>query len=149
MAAGKVQLAVSTFSDKLDWVQHFSSDKEKTLSNLKEMKWPAGAGTKTSEALDGAVAEQSLGRQEAKTVVIVLTDGKPMSPRKTKEAAERLRKSARLMFVPVTQFAPLAEFKELVSYPKEDNLFPQPHFQALMQQRTTDTIVSAVCHELF
>eukprot|EP00929_Paragymnodinium_shiwhaense_P067603 TRINITY_DN339_c1_g1_i3.p1 TRINITY_DN339_c1_g1~~TRINITY_DN339_c1_g1_i3.p1 ORF type:complete len:459 (+),score=149.06 TRINITY_DN339_c1_g1_i3:116-1378(+) len=149
MAAGKVQLAISLFSSQLDWVQHFSSDKDKTLSNIKDMEWPKGAGTKTSEALDSAVAELSLGRQESKSVVIVLTDSKPLSPKKTQEAAERLRKGARLMFVPVTQFSLLAEFKQLVSYPKEDNLFPMPHFQALMQPTTTDTIVSSVCHELY
>eukprot|EP00929_Paragymnodinium_shiwhaense_P067602 TRINITY_DN339_c1_g1_i2.p1 TRINITY_DN339_c1_g1~~TRINITY_DN339_c1_g1_i2.p1 ORF type:complete len:458 (+),score=129.28 TRINITY_DN339_c1_g1_i2:116-1375(+) len=148
MAAGKVQLAINMFSDKLDWVQHFSSDMEKTLENIKDLKFPGG-GTKTSEALDAASSELSLGRQDAKSVVVVITDGKPLSPKKTIKAAEKLRKSARLMFVPVTQFSPLADLKEIVSYPKEDNLFPLGTFQELMSQKTTDTVVSAVCHELY
>eukprot|EP00929_Paragymnodinium_shiwhaense_P067605 TRINITY_DN339_c1_g3_i1.p1 TRINITY_DN339_c1_g3~~TRINITY_DN339_c1_g3_i1.p1 ORF type:complete len:297 (+),score=99.05 TRINITY_DN339_c1_g3_i1:2-892(+) len=149
MAAGKVQLAVELFSDKVDWVQHFSSDLKKTLDNIKDMKFPKGKGTKTSEALNSATSELSLGRQESKSVVVVITVGKPMSPKKSEQAAEKLRKGARLMFVPVTRFAPLAQFKQFVSYPKEDNLFPLDNFQQLMQQTTTDMIVSAVCHELF
>jgi len=148
MEGGTAQLAVLLFSNTAEWVQHFSADKKKTLENLKNLKWPRG-GTKTSEALNTAAAEMSLGRADAQSVVIVLTDGKPLSPIKTTAAAKKIRKAARLMWVPVTKFAPLAALKEMASYPKEDNLLALDSFDELETQATHDNIMADVCQELY
>jgi len=148
MEGGTVQLAVLLFSDVSTWVQHFDGDKKKTLENIKALKWPRG-GTKTSEALNTAAAEMSLGRPDSQSVVIVITDGEPLSPIKTKAAAKKLRKAARLMWVPVTKFAPLAALKDMASYPKEDNLLAVDSFDELESQTTYDNVVSDVCLELY
>eukprot|EP00929_Paragymnodinium_shiwhaense_P096620 TRINITY_DN5826_c0_g1_i1.p1 TRINITY_DN5826_c0_g1~~TRINITY_DN5826_c0_g1_i1.p1 ORF type:complete len:523 (-),score=137.61 TRINITY_DN5826_c0_g1_i1:169-1560(-) len=148
MEGGKVNVAALVFGTKAEWIQHFSTDLQKTLGNLDEAKWPKG-GTKTSEALNMANAELSLGRPDAQSVVLVITNGAPLSPKKTLEASKAVRKTARLMWAPVTEFAPLAEMKEMASYPKEDNLFPLKDYNELPTQKTNDAVVSSVCKELF
>eukprot|EP00929_Paragymnodinium_shiwhaense_P124050 TRINITY_DN988_c0_g1_i4.p1 TRINITY_DN988_c0_g1~~TRINITY_DN988_c0_g1_i4.p1 ORF type:complete len:1003 (-),score=315.27 TRINITY_DN988_c0_g1_i4:170-2938(-) len=148
LEGGKVNLAIVIFASKTEWVQHFSMDLKKTLENLDKVKWPKG-GTKTSEALNMANSELSLGRADAKSTVIVITDGAPLSPKKTEEAAKVTRKDARLMFLAVTKMAPLASLKEMVSYPKQDNLLPLQHFADLTDEKTNDFVVSAICPKIF
>jgi len=148
MAGGKVQMAILLFSRKSTWVQHFDGDKEKTLKNIKQLKWPRG-GTKTSEALNTAAAELNLGRGSAQSIVMVITDGKPQSPSKTKKAAEKLRDSARLMWVPVTKYAPLADIQEMASYPKDDNIMVVKNFADLEKSDTIDRVVADICPLLY
>jgi hypothetical protein len=148
MAGGKVQMAILLFSRKSTWVQHFDGDKEKTLENIKKLKWPRG-GTKTSEALNTAAAELNLGRGSAQSIVMVITDGKPQSPTKTKKAAEKLRDSARLMWVPVTKYAPLADIQEMASYPKDDNIMVVKNFADLEKSDTIDRVVADICPLLY
>lgn len=148
MDGGKVQMAVLLFSSKSTWVQHFSADRAKTLENVKALKWPRG-GTKTSEALNTATSELSLGRPDSQSITVVITDGKPLSEKKTAAAAEKLRKGSRLMWVPVTKYAPLAALKEMASYPKEDNLLALQKFEDLEKQSTYDNIISDICPVLY
>merc|ERR1712107_951158 len=55
----------------------------------------------TSMALGLAKAELTQGRAEASSVVVVITDGKPLSAMNTGKAAGDLKKSARLIWVVV------------------------------------------------
>jgi hypothetical protein len=148
MDGGKVNIAILLFSRKSTWVQHFSDDKEKTLENIKKLKWPRG-GTKTSLALNTAASELNLGRADANSIVIVVTDGKPQSPTRTSAAATALRKAARLMWVPVTKYAPLAQIKEMASYPKEDNILVVKDFDDLEKPDTVDDMIADVCPLLY
>merc|ERR1719272_2458144 len=87
---------------KIKSVTHFTSDMKKVKSLITGLEWPRGS-TLTSLALMTAKAELSLGRKSAKSVVVVITDGRPLSYRNTYYAARSLRKSARLVWVPVTK----------------------------------------------
>merc|ERR1719146_258404 len=82
---------------KINMVTHFTDDMKKVKQLITGLTWPKGS-TLTSLALATAKAELNLGRKDAKASVIVITDGRPMSYRKTKIAARQLRKSARLIW---------------------------------------------------
>ena len=64
-------------------------------------------GDITSLALMTAKAEMSLGRADIHTIIVVFTDGRPLSYRKTTLASVSVRKASRLLWVPVTKYAPL------------------------------------------
>merc|ERR1711972_101988 len=62
------------------WQSRFSDNKspEQVVDDIEKMTWPQGT-TLTSMALMEASAELSLGRTNASGVVIVVTDGNPIS----------------------------------------------------------------------
>jgi hypothetical protein len=139
-----VRLAVLLFSYRAEWVTHFSSDNEAAAVAIEKLKWPRSL-TYTSNMLYTARSELSLGRGDAQSVVVVITDGRPMSMRRTRIAAWWLRRSARLMFVPVTRWAPVSEMREWASYPKQDNFLALNSFGDLENPEKLDLIIADVC----
>merc|ERR1719428_1583808 len=91
-------------------VTHFTNDLKKVKTLITGLTWPRGS-TLTSLALLTAKAELALGRKNAQSNVIVFTDGRPLSFRKTEIASKQVRKAARLVWVPVTKYAPLNQIK--------------------------------------
>jgi len=114
---------------------------------IEGLKWPRSA-TFTANALNAAKSELSLGRADAQSVVIVITDGRPMSTRQTGIAAHNLRQDARLMWVPVTRWAPIAQMKMWASHPVEENFLSLASFADLTNPDKLDLIISDVCPEL-
>lgn len=130
---------------KIKWVEHLKENNKGTaLTGLQNLEWPKG-NTLTSLALYTALAETQLGRQDAETVVVVITDGKPFSTKRTMRAAKALRKVARLMFVPVTSFAPLKSIRRMASRPVEENVIVAPDFNTLKDPKFVDHIIADVC----
>jgi len=85
---------------KIKTVTHFTEDMAKVKQLITGLEWPQGS-TLTSLALMTAKAELSLGRPTSPSNVILFTDGRPLSYRKTWIASRAVRKSARLVWVPV------------------------------------------------
>merc|ERR1719353_2783382 len=96
---------------KIKMVTHFTSDLAKVKQLVTGLTWPQGS-TLISLALMTAKAELSLGRKNSKAGVIVFTDGRPLSFRNTGIASKALRKSARLVWIPVTKYAPRKRIKK-------------------------------------
>jgi Mg-chelatase subunit ChlD len=142
-----VRLAVMLFSYYSKWVKHFTSDTEACAVAIEGLTWPRSL-TFTANALNTASSELSLGRDDAQTVVILLTDGRPMYTHRTWWAAHNLRRNARLMTVPVTRWAPIAQAKQWASYPKEDNFLPLDSFQDLEDPDKLDLIIADVCPQV-
>merc|ERR1719379_3058684 len=94
-----------------------------------------------------AKAELSLGRKNAQTVVVTITDGRPLSFRNTEIAARLLRKSARLIMVPVTKFAPLKEIKKWATRRWEENVVKVNDFNALEKPDVVTHIIADMCPE--
>merc|ERR1711988_1567592 len=67
---------------KIKTVTHFTDDLKKVKNLITGLTWPKGS-TLTSLALLTAKAELALGRKNAKSVVVVITDGRPLSYRAT------------------------------------------------------------------
>lgn len=130
---------------KLHWVEHLKeNNKGEAITSLQYMQWPKG-NTLTSLALYTALSETQLGRQDAETVVVVITDGKPFSEKRTYQAAKALRKVARLMFVPITAFAPLSYLRKLASKPVEENVLVAQTFDELKKPSFVDHIIADIC----
>lgn len=126
------------------WVSRFSTDKATIVSNVGALAWPK-ASTLTSAALATAEAELANGRREAQAIVIVITDGRPMNPRKTYQAAKSLRRKARLMFVPVTRYAPIMDIRKWASTPVADNVLKVDDFSDLSGTKTINKIIADAC----
>jgi len=129
----------------LEWVSHLTTDIAPVVTAVNALTFPA-ASTLTSMALALTHAEMmSGGRADSPTVVIVLTDGKPLNTYKTTKAAEEVRKSARLMFIPVTSSAPLSSIKRWASQPTNENVINVEAFSDLSNSSTIDKIIADLC----
>jgi len=138
------EVAVLLYSKYTTTVSHFTKDFEAAKTAIDGMSWPRSY-TKTGRALDTAGDELALGRPESKTVVICITDGRPMSTRYTTHAAEKLRKKARLLWVPVTRWAPLSSIKKWASQPNSENIVEAESWAQLEEPNTLDEVLADVC----
>jgi hypothetical protein len=142
--SGDVKIALMVYSAKTEIIEHFTDDIGKLESAIDGLSWPRSI-TRTAVALNTARSELSLGRQDATSVVVIITDGRPMSIKKTRMAAQELRKSARLLCVPVTRYAPIAQMKKWSSKPTRDNFLALKSFKDLEDPHYMDEIIADVC----
>jgi hypothetical protein len=84
----------------IHWVQRLSSDMAAVSASVSAMEWPDST-TLTSMAILEAKAELLNGRQDANSVVVVITDDQPMSPIRTGQASAAMRDVGRLIWVPI------------------------------------------------
>jgi len=128
-------------------VTHFTSDMIKVRELIAGLVWPKGS-TLTSLALMTAKAELSLGRKNSKSNVIVFTDGRPLSYRATGVASRMVRKSARLIWVPVTRYAPLKFIKKWATRRWQENVVAVSSFEKLKKPDVITHIIASICpHE--
>jgi len=125
-------------------VTHFTSDLPKVKELITGLEWPHGS-TLTSLALMTAKAELSLGRKNAKSNVVVFTDGRPLFYRRTATASRLVRKSARLLWVPVTRYAPAKFIKKWATRRWEENVVFVKSFKDLEKPDAITHIVANIC----
>jgi len=125
-------------------ITHFTSDLKKVKQLITGLTWPRGS-TLTSLALMAAKAELALGRKQARSNVIVFTDGRPLSFRNTGIASRHVRKAARLVWVPVTRYAPLASIKRWATRRWQENVVRVKSFKALEKPDVITKIVANIC----
>lgn len=128
----------------IEWANHFKTNTKFVKTRIKAMTWPK-ATTLTSQALGMAEQELQSGRADAASVVVMVTDGKPMSPRKTIDAARSLREKARLVVVPVGKRVPMKLMKSLASRPIADNVLSLGEFDMLGKAETISKMVADIC----
>jgi len=132
----------------INMVQHFSSDMDATRSKIAELPW-LKATTLTSAALGMASAELALARKDAKKVVLVVTDGSPLSRLRTAKAASQLRQHAKLMFASVGLGRDsLSDIREWASQPAEENVFNLRSYLSLDTHSTVDALVATMCEQV-
>jgi len=133
----------------ISWASHFTNDTAAVRKAAKKLQWP-GRTTLTSLALAEANSELIQGRDGVKSVVVVITDGKPMSPLRTGVAAAQLKKGARLVWIPVGQGvkSSIKDMKHWASVPWQDNVLEIDTFGALATPRTINKMVSQFCAQL-
>eukprot|EP00929_Paragymnodinium_shiwhaense_P008682 TRINITY_DN112645_c0_g1_i1.p1 TRINITY_DN112645_c0_g1~~TRINITY_DN112645_c0_g1_i1.p1 ORF type:complete len:915 (+),score=246.28 TRINITY_DN112645_c0_g1_i1:37-2745(+) len=129
---------------QIKWLSHFTTDAPTLAGNVAQLAWPKGA-TLTAAALAAAESELGTGRQDAHSIVITVTDGRPMNPRKTTEIATRLKRRARLLWVPVTKKAPVKLIKDWASRPIADNVVALNDFTELGSVETVNKIIADAC----
>jgi hypothetical protein len=143
---GKNGATVSLEDCGIKTVSHFTEDLEKVEELVTGLTWPMGS-TLTSLALMTAKAEMTLARADVHSMVVVFTDGRPLSFRKTTEAARTIRKSARLVWVPVTKFAPLKQIKEWATRRWQENVIKVDSFGDLKSPTVVTHIIADICPE--
>jgi hypothetical protein len=129
---------------KITTVTHFNSALATVKSDIQAMVWPEGS-TLTSVALMAAKAELTLGRSDAHSIIIVFTDGRPLSKRKTYQAALEVRKAARLVWVPVTSYAPLSDIKQWATRRWQENVVVVKTFEDLEEPEVVTRIIANIC----
>merc|ERR1719282_1596912 len=96
-----------------------------------------------------AGSELSHGRFDANSIVIVLTDGAPLSVLEASKQAERLKKKARLMFVPVGEkLQDDSIFYPWASSPYKDNIVRVKELRMVPAAVTINTILTNFCPNL-
>jgi len=125
-------------------VSHFTQDLKKLKQKILGLEWPKGS-TLTSLALMTAKAELSLGRKDSQSIVVIFTDGRPLSFRKTGLAAKAVRKSARLVWVPMTKFAPLKQIKKWATRRWQENVVKVRDFAHLDKPYVITHIIANIC----
>lgn len=125
-------------------VTHFTKDLKTVKHLITGLEWPKGS-TLTSLALITAKAELALGRKNAQSSVIVFTDGRPLSFRKTGLASQALRKVARLVWVPVTKYAPLKKIKKWATRRWQENVVRVESFAKLKKPDVVTHIIANIC----
>lgn len=131
----------------IEWVEHYqhgASKLDALTSKIEGLAWPA-ATTFTSMALAAAEGDLRNGRSDAASLVIVVTDGRPMSSRNTYQAAASLRKKARLMWVAVGRNVPVKQMKFWASKPARDNVVKIQDFDGLQNPAVISDIISDAC----
>jgi len=125
-------------------VTHFTQDLKKAKQLVAGLEYPKG-GALTSLALFAAKAELNLGRKNAHSNVIVFSAGRPLSYRKTEMASTALRKSARLVWVPISANAPLSSIKKWATRRWQENVISVKSFKRLENPEVVTHIVANIC----
>merc|ERR550514_1435457 len=133
---------------KIKMITHFTKDMKKVKDLITGLEWPQGS-TLTSLALQTAKAELSLGRKDARSIAVVITDGRPLSFRNTEIAAKNIRKSARLVWVPVTKYAPLKNIKEWATRRWQENVVQVKSFKDLEKPDAVNHVIANICPNEF
>jgi len=129
---------------KIKTVQHFGDDPKTLKQKIAGLQWPKGS-TLTSLALLRASSELALGRKDAASIVVTITDGRPLSPRATGLASRLVRKAARLVWVPVTAYAPLGKIKKWATRRWQENVVKVKTFEELQDPASLDHLVANIC----
>jgi len=128
----------------IDWVVHNYTDMMGLKDKIRELVFPA-ATTLTSVALGQAEAETKYGREDANTVVIVITDGKPMNQGATISAARNLQEKARVIWVPVGAGAPMELIEQVASKPYEDHIVSISSFELMSSPFFLNKVITDAC----
>jgi len=129
---------------KIKTVAHFTHDMAKIKQDIGKLQWPRGS-TLTSLALLSAYTELSLGRKHAKSIVVAITDGRPLSFRATGVASRYIRRKARLVWVPVTSRAPLWRIKQWATRRWKENVVEVKTFKDLENPDLVTHVVANIC----
>jgi len=128
----------------IKWVKHFTNDTMAAAKEVEKQSFPRKT-TLTSVALGEAEAELMYGREDASSIVICITDGKPLSQLRTKEAAKKLMAKARVIWVPVGRGAPIQLIKELASRPQRENIIQVRSFKSLGWPYFVNKLIAQTC----
>jgi len=130
----------------IQWVSHFTNDTETLAEEVSHanLEWPRRT-TLTSFALGQAESELVKGRESANSVVIVITDGFPLSQANTEAAAKKLQEKAKVIWVPVGGSAPRKLIRKMASKPRKDHVISLRQFKQLSKPWALNKLVTATC----
>jgi len=128
----------------MTWIGHLTQNTSTLKTQVAGADWPRST-TMTSLALSQAEDELFKGRSDAVSVVILITDGWPMSRANTNAAAEKLQESAKVLYVPVGHSAPVSLIEDMATEPKEDHIIQAHTLWQLNQPDLINRIIGSAC----
>jgi len=128
----------------ITWVKRLTGETAEVSRMVPNLEWPAGS-TFLSAALEEAQGELQFGRSNASSLVIVITDGAPISARRTQEAAKRLKEKARILWVPIGSSPPMELIEGLAGLPHKDNVVPARSFEELEDDQALNALLASAC----
>merc|ERR1740121_2962107 len=134
----------------MEWITRFDENiTGKAMSEkLGAMKFPQGT-TLTSMALAEASAELSHGREDAQSIVFVITDGAPLSQLECSKQSEHIKKKARLFWIPIgNAFMDDSVFEPWASVPHEENIVRVKKAKWMGRTWVTNKILSSFCPDI-
>jgi len=139
-----IKVALLEFSSrrKTKWITHLTGGT--TQSDVQGMKW-FRSGTATDMALTMARGEFLYGRTDASPVVLVITDGKPSSTRRTLMAARRLQTKAKLVWIPIGRRAPVRLINRMAASPKRDHVVRFYDFRMMTDKALINRLIGSTC----
>jgi uncharacterized protein YegL len=129
---------------RVDRISLFERDMKKLKKLVEKLSFPQGS-TLTSKALMDADAMLMNGRKDSQSVVIVITDGKPLSNWNTDLASWKIRKKARLVWIPVTTWAPLDKIKNWASRRWQENVIQVSYRGDLAKPEVITALMADIC----
>jgi len=134
------------------WVSRFTDSRAELSQKLTQVPHPEST-TMISMALAEAKSQLENGRPDAESVVIIVTDAKPMSIRKTTKAAQDLMKTARLIWVVVgpegcagcAGIDQIDQIKAWASKPWQDNIVEARGYERIPLPETVNKILGSMC----
>jgi len=128
------------------WVSHLTKSMANLTKKVGALTFPESTSM-TSMALALAKGELGNGRSEADSVVLVVTNGKPMSEMSTTKAATDLKKAARLIWVPAGEVdeKDLENCKSWSSKPWQDNFVKIKDYNDMPAPAQVNTILASMC----
>jgi uncharacterized protein YegL len=143
MGEESAQVALVLFSEEVEIEEGLTYDKAALLDKVANIAWP-GITTNTAGALAKALTVLTMGsRDDASNLVFVITDGMPNDRWMTGEAAEEVKKSSRLIFVPVGPYLDLSRVNQWATDPPSENVLNADSFYNLDSELTR--IISDMC----
>jgi len=127
---------------------HFEEDTKKVKDIITGLEYAPGSKL-LSLGLMTVQAEMALGRADRRSMVVVFIDGEPLSYRKTMLASHSIRKKARLLYVVVAKFAPLASIKKWASRRWAENVVKVDTYKELAQAATGTHVMANICPKSF
>merc|ERR1719282_1212417 len=116
---------------------------------LGAMEFPQGT-TLTSMALAEASAELSHGREDAQSIVFVITDGAPLSQLECSKQSEHIKKKARLFWIPTgNAFMDDSVFEPWASVPHEENIVRVKKLRFMGRSWVTNKVIANFCPDIF
>jgi len=129
---------------KIKTVTHFTENLKKVKQLIAGLVWPKGS-TLTSMALMAAKTEMQFGRKGKPSTVIAITDGRPLSLRRTYFASRAVRRGSRLLWVPVTKYISLKYIKRWATRRWKENVVVVRGFGDLVLPEVVTHIVADIC----
>jgi len=123
---------------------HFEMDMKKVKGIISGLEYAPGSKL-LSLGLMTVQAEMALGRADRRSIVVVFIDGEPLSYRKTMLASHAIRKKARLLYVVVAKFAPLADIKKWASRRWAENVVKVNEAADLALAETGTHLMANIC----
>jgi len=140
------KVGIVKYSADVSIVSPLSFDLETIETKVSEMTWSAQS-TRTSVGMSYALdALTAGGREDADSIVFVISDGMPDDGKATSLIAEKVKRSARLIFVAVGNNLDQESLDKWASFPPEQNVWHAERFRKLDLQLAE--FVAGMCPSL-